>query len=213
MGGGQITSFFRVALEFIALMFLLGRGAVVYKSIPRFISLLIGYAGIGRNHILFIDRLKQYSEFLYYSFFSPCAGFHSHAGLNMEEFNSWQLYRIESVNYTGLAILALALFSAFINRKSKICRVSFMWVILSFIVLCAIGWGTAENGLILYSLYFSWAFYILIFMLVLKAEELSGIKILAPLLVVAALCVFVRVSFPAINELVDFAVKYYPCSW
>lgn len=169
--------------------------------------------GHGENYIPFIDRLAQYSEFLYYSFFSPNAGFYSHAWLNLDEFASWQLHHVESINYTGLAILVLALFSAFVNRKSKICRVSFMWVIFSFILLCVIGWGTAENGLILYSLYFSWAFYILIFMLILKAEELSGTKILVPLLVLAALCVFVRFSFPAINELVDFAAKYYPYSW
>ena len=179
---------------------------------PDWLSFL-PFTGIGENYVPFVDRLKQYSEFLYYSFFSPDAGFSLHAGLILDEFASWQLYRIESINYIGLAVLALALFSAFINRKSKICRVSFMWVIFSFILLCVIGWGTAENGLIIYSLYFSWAFYILIFMLILKAEELSGVKILVPLLVVAALCVFVRFSFQAVNELVDFAAKYYPYSW
>lgn len=187
-------------------MFLFSRGGIIYESTSHLVS-LTNFTGIGRNYISFTDRLAQYTHFLCSIFFSPDAGLHT------GDFISWQLRQPESINCTGLAVLALALFSAFINRKSKICRVSFMWVILSFIVLCAIGWGTAENGLILYSLYFSWAFYILIFMLVLKAEELSGIKILAPLLVVAALCVFVRVSFPAISELVDFAVKYYPCSW
>ena len=193
-------------------MVLFSRAGVILTLVPDLLSIL-PFTGIGKNYVPLIDRVKQYSEFLYYSFFSPDAGFSLHPGIRLDEFASWQLYRIESINYTGLAVLALALFSAFINRKSKICRVSFMWVILSFIVLCAIGWGTAENGLILYSLYFSWAFYILIFMLILKAEEFLKTKFLVPLLVVAALCVFVRVSFPAINELVNFAVKYYPCSW
>ena len=38
-------------------------------------------------------------------------------------------------------------------------------------ILCIIGWGTMENGLVLYSLYFAWAFLILIYKLLKRVFE------------------------------------------
>ena len=88
-----------------------------------------------------------------------------------------------------------------------------MWLLYSFIILCVFGWGTAENGLILYSLYFSWAAFILIFSLALKAEDLSGVRLVVPAFVVSAASLMLYANLPAMYELVGFAVKYYPYSW
>ena len=38
---------------------------------------------------------------------------------------------------------------------SKIC---FAWVLFSVVLLAIVGYGASENGFILYSYYFSWAF-------------------------------------------------------
>ncbi|MBQ3759905.1 MAG: hypothetical protein IJJ91_02125 [Synergistaceae bacterium] len=88
-----------------------------------------------------------------------------------------------------------------------------MWLLYSFIILCVFGWGTAENGLILYSLYFSWAVFILMFSLVVKAEELSGVRFIVPVFALFAAALMLCANLPAMSELVGFAVKYYPYSW
>ena len=120
---------------------------------------------------------------------------------------------MNELNYIGLIIFVLALAGAFLNWDKKISKISLLWCIYSFVILCLIGWGTAENSLILYALYFSWSFYILIFLLVVKLEELTRIKFLVPVIFFAGLYVFARFNFPAIMELVNFAVKNYPLIW
>lgn len=151
--------------------------------------------------------MKQYSEFIYYCFFSPSAGIHE------GNFASWQLDTIGEINYYGIAILIVAALGFFMNSRKKICRISFLWVIYSFLILCAIGWGTADNCLMLYALYFSWALYILIFMLALRLEELTGIKIFVPALLLAGFYVLAKINFPAVLELIEFASEYYPNIW
>ena len=126
---------------------------------------------------------------------------------------SWQLNPSNSINITGLIVIGLAFLGAFVSRKNKMCRLSFMWLLYSFVILCVIGWGTAENGLVLYSLYFSWAAFILIFSLALKAEDLSGVRLVVPAFVVSAASLMLYANLPAMSELVGFAVKYYPYSW
>ena len=205
-GGGYLRTLCSAGFEFVALILAFSKAGVIYTFFSRLRS-LFRFTGIGGTYVSFIDRLKQYSEFVYYSFFSPNAGLHT------GKFLSWQLCQPENINYIGLVIFIVAILGAIINHNKKICQISFMWLVYSFLILCVIGWGTAENGLILYSLYFSWAFYILIFMLIVKAEELSGVKFLVPALILAAVCVLARGSLPAILELVDFCTKYYPYSW
>lgn len=187
-------------------MLLFCRAGVIYSSVSHLVSLL-KFTGIGINSVPFMSRLQQYSEFIYGIFFSPNAGLHE------GDFVSWQLYQPDNINFTGLIILAITLISTFINRRSKICRLSFLWIVFSFILLCIVGWGTAENCLMLYSLYFSWAFYVLAFMLAVRAEQALSVRFILPVLLVAAVYVLVRVSFPAILELADFGAKYYPYAW
>jgi hypothetical protein len=79
---------------------------------------------------------------------------------------------------------------------------------LSFLVLCLVGWGTAENGLILYSLYFGWAYFCLAFLAVEKlftAWPFGRNAVLS--LAIAALA---YVNIPGIVDLIQFGIQYYP---
>ena len=67
------------------------------------------------------------------------------------------------MNLLGIIILVLVTISFILNKKDKLSKISYYWVIFSVLLLCVVGWGTQENGLVLYSLYFSWAFIILIY--------------------------------------------------
>ena len=62
----------------------------------------------------------------------------------------------------GVLLILLCILSYIINRNKKIVKISTFWILFSIFVLFIMGWGTQENGLILYSLYFGWAYLILL---------------------------------------------------
>ena len=73
-----------------------------------------------------------------------------------------------------------------------------------------LGWGTKENGLILYALYFGWAFLVLLFQLIEKVESKLNIKFLVPVVTMIAVAALLTINIPAIIEMVNFAITYYP---
>ena len=78
------------------------------------------------------------------------------------------------------------------------------------IMLLILGWGTAENGLILYALYFGWAYLVLLFQLVEKIETTLRIKYLTVVCGIAASGGLLVLNIPAILEMISFAIAYYP---
>ncbi|MBQ4430275.1 MAG: hypothetical protein II877_02140 [Synergistaceae bacterium] len=142
MGAKLLRRIIRAGIEFAVLVLAFSRAGQVYHLLER-LSFLIRFSGVGENIISFASRLNQYSEFIRCSFFSPNAS--TQAG----KYISWQLGPAESVSKAGLVLFILAVTGAFINRSRKICRLALMWLVYSFVILCAIGWGTPENGLIL----------------------------------------------------------------
>ena len=110
-----------------------------------------------------IEKFYKYTTFVESLFKVPMG--------HVEEFLGYNAYRLPiptTISIFGLVILGIVLLSFILNRKEKIAWISILWVIFSIIILCFVGWGTVENGLILYSLYFAWAFYLLIYMLIKK---------------------------------------------
>ena len=107
----------------------------------------------------FYERFIQYSGFIqncftdigskYYGIVYPLRG--------------WQLIQATSINIIGIILLVLAVVGFIVTRKRKESKISIFWIVFSFIILCLIGYGTTENGLTLYTLYFGWAFIILIY--------------------------------------------------
>jgi hypothetical protein len=73
-----------------------------------------------------------------------------------------------------------------------------------------LGSGTKENGLILYALYFGWAFLVLLFLLVEKIENKLNIKFLIPVVTMVTVIALLVINIPAILEMVNFAITYYP---
>jgi hypothetical protein len=104
----------------------------------------------------------------------------------------------------------LAVISAIWNRDKKSSLLAAGWVGFSVIMLLGLGWGTKENGLILYALYFGWAFLVLLFQLVEKIENKLTIKFLIPVVTMVAVIALLVINIPAILEMVNFAITYYP---
>jgi hypothetical membrane protein len=156
-------------------------------------------AGIG-----FGDKLLQFVNFVGACAVSPLAGIdtasYQHA--------SYQLCPVGSINPTGVILLALAVAGFALNRKSRLARVSFGWVMFSFVLLGLVGWGTAENGLVLYTLYFSWAYLVLAFLaldaLLKKWRTVQSVVLGG---IAAAILVFNAVN---ILQIILFGIRYYP---
>ena len=120
-------------------------------KLPAKMNFLIGFSG---TKLSFIEKFEQYTHFIVNCFVSING---------VPGVDAWQLKAISSINILGIVMLILVTISFILNRKDKLSRISYYWTIFSFVLLCIVGWGTKENGLVLYSLYFSWALVVLMY--------------------------------------------------
>ena len=153
-----------------------------------------------------MDKLNQYSAFVKNFFLSP------DAGVNFTAVNhvSWQLNTVAGINFVGIAILLLSIVSAVMNRDKKSILLAAGWISFSVFMLVIFGYGTRENGLILYALYFGWAFLVLLFQLIEKIENKLNVKFLIPAVTVVCIPIMAMFNIPAITEMISFAVTYFP---
>ena len=151
--------------------------------------------------VSFTDKIYQYTHFIE-SLFTATKGKIMNNDFN---FISYQLTPKTSISIIGIIILLIVFISFILNRKNKMALVSFLWILFSFILLVVVGWGTKENVLILYSLYFAWAFYSLIFLLLNKIKNRKIFITLTSLLITIML---IFTSIEMINIL-KFAFQYY----
>ena len=149
----RIKKIFMTLLFGIFIFLLFGKINMVL-TLQEKIEILSKFTG---KEVLFIDKFKQYTHFITNCFVSINA-----IGAN----EIWCIRILHTINLEGILILVLSAISFIVNIKDKLNRISFYWVIFSFIILCVVGWGTLENGLILYALYFSWAIVILMYNLI-----------------------------------------------
>ena len=111
------------------------------------------------NKITIINKLEQFSYFIKNIFIAPQAKITK----NIYQQNSWQLIETKGICIIGISLLLLCILSYIINKNKKMVKISFFWMLFSVFILFIMGWGTNENGLILYSLYFGWAYLMLLY--------------------------------------------------
>ncbi len=107
----------------------------------------------------------------------------------------------------GLTIIIIAILGFILNRKDLLSKIAFIWIVFSFILHCIIGWGIPEDGLILYTLHYSWAFVCLIYKFFEKVfEKHKNIKNAIYVLIILSLTF---INLYGIYELVKFGVEYF----
>ncbi len=190
----------KACLSFIALMLAFCRFDIIYNLISK-IRQLIGYTG---KAVPLSSKLYQFTAFVRYCFVAP------DTSVNNQIYPSWQLIMPNKINLFGVIILLAILVSVIINRNKKSSLIAGAWSLYSIILLFIVGWGTQENGLILYALYFGWAFMTLLFQLIEKLEDKLKIRFLIPAFTVIAVALLLSINIPAINKLIHFAITYYP---
>jgi hypothetical protein len=120
----------------------------------------------------------------------------------------YYLKPVTALNICGAALLLVVTAGFMLNAKNKFAVICMGWIVYSFIILCIIGWGSSENGLILYSLYFSWAFLSLACLTIEKIFQ--KIPLIKYILYSAIIAVFTFINISGIYELIRFGVTYYP---
>lgn len=155
--------------------------------------------------VSFYSKLLQYINFISNCFITPT----SIVKTSSLGIPTYQLAPVNSVNIVGVVILTIVIISFIINRNKKIAQLSFGWIIYSFIILCYIGWGTAENGLNLYSLYFSWAFFILLYLFIQKIFTKDPIRkvVLSGLIIILLI-----ININGMLDIINFGIENYPAS-
>lgn len=195
-----LTDLWHTALWGVALVCTLGCFGMVLR-IPETLTSIGRFTGAG---IRFSDKLTQFFGFVAQIFVAPLSG----AELLENNYLKWRLLGTSPV--LGIVLLLLACVGFVLNRRQRFARLGMAWVGVSFLVLCVLGWGTAENGLTLYTLYFGWAYAVLLVYLaesLLKTVRLERFSWIVYALCMAALLFY---NLPRLRELMDFAITNYP---
>lgn len=187
-------------VSFAAFFIVFGRVPLLNSTIGK----LKEMASFSGDSLPLGDRLLQYLNFVSTCLVRPCAGVDYHTFSHV----SFQLNAVTRVNVFGAVVIVAALAGTALAFRERIVRLSACWAAFSFLILCVAGWGTSENGLVLYTLYFSWAFVILLFVLVRRLLRRFDALRISSMAAAAALLVFF--NFSGMGELVRFAVQYYP---
>lgn len=198
-----LKTMIRVGIGFLTMFFAFGRLDTL-MGFSKKAGILASFAGGGSLS----GRINQYLSFITSCFAAP------EAAMDTVTYDhpSWQLtgQNILNTDYAGLIILLLCIVSIIVNRRDTAVRISGAWVGFSALLLLVVGWGAPENGMILYTLYFGWAFLVLLFRLI----ERIGIKLKFVLLTPLASCIIVVLlgwlNFRGIGELMNFAFTCYP---
>ncbi len=179
---------------------------IIFGQLPQIFDIgnkLKGFIGFSGTSLSFSDKIMQYLSFVKSIFIAPQAEFILNG---TDGFPGYRLVEITGYSFVGLGILLLCLISVIWNRKNKMAIVSGLWILFSFIILCVIGWGTSENGLILYSLYFSWAFIILIYLLIDKIIKNDKIKFI---FIIVCCLILTILNIPEYINIIQFGLEYY----
>jgi len=152
------------------------------------------------------QKLMQYTVFVQSYFIAPICKPLS----EWDKTPTWQLDFNLSFSVIGIVIALIAILSFVINRKDKLVQLSGVWIVFSFLITVIVGWGTVENGLILYSLYFGWAFFVLVIKFIMKLNE----KLNKPVIFISSVIVlgvlFFVFNIKSLVEMISFAMEFYP---
>lgn len=156
--------------------------------------------------IPFKDRLWQFLVFARSVFIMPPSGSHMMAFdsnvLDAAEAPFWLQDVPAGPDVLGLAVFA-AMFAGFwLSRDDRFSRTCLWWTLVSFGMLCLAGWGTYENSLVIYNLYFGWAYIGLVFRLFQKLCGKRGKVLLAAC--VAAGTAMAAVNIRGLVRMMDF---------
>ena len=135
---------------FFAVMILSGQ-LTAFLDIPSYIEGYGYYTGVDVSPL---SKLMQYVNFVGSTLLAPA----SHVDFESYNHVSWQMLPVTSWRIGGFVVLAFSIAGVIVRRRERFARICGVWMGFSLVLLGIVGWGTIDNGLMLYTLYFGWAF-------------------------------------------------------
>lgn len=190
----------KAGLGFVVMLLIFGRLDIILTA-PEALGSLNRFSDAP---LTLLDKVSQYLTFVCSTLWAPSAG----PMANMLDMPSWKQAAVTGPSRLGLLILLLCGLSALLTRKQFMSRMAALWIGYSFLILVGLGWGTQENGLILYALYFGWAFWVLLYQLVRKVA--ARVPVLLPVLILPLTALLLWMNCREVARILDFAISHYP---
>lgn len=184
----------------IGIFAIFGQIPLIFNFVDSLVNIFNSFGG---DSVPFKGRIIQWISFIRNIFVT------APASLYPGRFSEYGYYLddIYNISKFGILILIICLISLILNRKNKQIKVLLGWILYSFLILVILGWGTSENGLNLYSLYFGWPFVVLIYMFLNKVFKNS--EVLNIMIYIITICLLV-INVLGFLNIVDFGLTYYP---
>ena len=188
-------------LFFACLIFCFGQTYNVINGYNTFDK----YKDFMGKEILFKDKILQYLDFISNCFIAP----KGKITILGQVHAAYKLIPVEAISILGILLLLGMVLSFILNHKKKIVKISFGWLLLSILLLVIIGWGTTEGELIIFGIYFSWAFFILIYSLIdyFMQKLPKKIRIITWITIILLLFTF---NVLELIRIINFGRLYYP---
>ena len=185
---------------FFGVMILSGR-LTTFLDIPSYIAGYGYYTGVD---VAFRQKLMQYVNFAGACLLAPKSG----VDFTTYSHISWQMLPVTGWSPVGIVVILLTIAGIAATWNKRLTKISAAWLGFSFLLLGLVGWGTIDNGLMLYSLYFGWAFTAMIFGLLDRVlDRAEPVKLAVMLLLVLGVGVY---NVFALKEVLVFSTQFFP---
>lgn len=195
----------KIWLRDIVKCFLIYVGLVIIcGQLPQFLCMRDSIKGLmmfsGKN-VTWAEKMIQFTHFITGIFWAP------EGKMQLTDMPAYRIAEQTVVSYVGIALMVCVLCGYAFSYREWISRMAVLWVAFSVIILFVVGWGTAENGLILYALYFAWAYLILLYQFL--KNVLRKPALLRAVLCMAALMMAMRNVYELV-QIYRFGIENYP---
>ncbi len=214
--GKYILNLVKVGLVFIYLFFIFGRyDTIMPEMLEKKQKLFTEFSGDDedKTKVDWDGKLKQYTTFVENCFITPKMEQLTRGDGKDYIYQAIHVKEVKNYSYIGISIFAIAILGFIVSRKEKISQIALAWALFSLVLLGIIGWGSGENGMILYILYFGWAFLTLIYQLLIKICEKLKFKYILNVATVILILVCVIGNYKGVMDLRGFAINNYPASY
>ena len=188
-----------LCLAFFAVTILCGR-LTTFLDMPGYIREYGYYSGADVSPV---QKLMQFVTFAGACIAAPPSAPDFTAGRA-----SWQMLPVTGWSWVGILVLALSIGGIIAGRRERLSRYCGAWIAFALLLLGIVGWGTIDNGLMLYSLYFGWAFAAMTFQLIDRVfSRVRPLKLVVMALLAMGL---VSLNVNALHEVLVFGTRVYP---
>ena len=192
-----ITDIFKAFVIYMGMVTVCGQ-LPQFLGIGNSIEMLASFTG---ESVTVMDKWRQFTHFVSGIFWS------TQGEMTNIYFPSYRNVELHQVSWIGIIILICAVWGFVVTREEWISKLALSWILFSGVILLGIGWGTAENGLLLYALYFAWAYIVLIYQFLKKICKNSIVFKTAVLVLVFTM--IIRNGYELI-QIYQFGIEYYP---